>query len=85
MKFKNRKSQIRVYLRAVFQQRKKSYLGFPAGASGKEAACQFKGLQRRRFDPGVRKIPWKRAWPPTPVFLPGSHGERRLVCYGPKG
>ena len=26
--------------------------------------------RRPRFDPWVRKIPWKRAWQPTPVFLP---------------
>ena len=30
--------------------------------------------------PWVRKIPWRRAWQPTPVFLPGeSHGQRSLV------
>ena len=30
------------------------------------------------FDPWVRKIPWRKAWQPTPVFLPGeSHGQRR--------
>ena len=29
--------------------------------------------------PGSRKIPWRRAWQPTPVFLPGeSHGQRSL-------
>ena len=29
-----------------------------------------------RFNPWVRKIPWKRKWQPTPVFLPGkSHGR----------
>ena len=28
--------------------------------------------RRLRFDPWVRKIPWKRAWQPTPVFLPGE-------------
>ena len=28
-----------------------------------------------RFNPCVRKIPWRRKWQPTPVFLPGqSHG-----------
>ena len=35
---------------------------------------------RHRFDPWVRKIPWRRAWQPTPVFLPGeSHGQRSLA------
>ena len=31
----------------------------------------------------VGKIPWRRAWQPTPVFLPGeSHGQRNLVVHG---
>ena len=35
---------------------------------------------RPGFDPSVRKIPWRRQWRPTPVFLPGeSHGRRSLV------
>ena len=30
----------------------------------------------------VRKMPWRRTWQPTPVFLPGeSHGQRNLVGY----
>ena len=30
------------------------------------------------------KIPWRREWLPTPVFLPGeSHGQRSLVGYDP--
>ena len=42
------------------------------------------GDKRRRFDPWVRKIPWRRAWQPTPVFLPEeSHGQRSLVGYSP--
>ena len=39
-------------------------------------------LQCRRvgFDPLVRKIPWRRKWQPTPVFLlRQSHGQRSLV------
>ena len=36
--------------------------------------------KRRRFDPWVGKIPWRRAQQPTPVFLPGeSHGQRCLT------
>jgi len=32
----------------------------------------------------VRKIPWRRKWQPTPVFLPGkSHGQRSLAVYLP--
>ena len=42
------------------------------------------GNKRHRFDPWVRKVPWRRAWQPTPVFLPGeSHGQRSLAGYGP--
>ena len=33
----------------------------------------------------VRKIPWRRKWQPTPVFLSGkSHGQRSLVGYTPQ-
>ena len=32
-------------------------------------------MQKTRFDPWVGKIPWRREWHPTPVFLPGEfHG-----------
>ena len=35
-------------------------------------------------DPWVRKIPWRRKWQPTPVFLPEkSHGQRNVVGYSP--
>ena len=42
------------------------------GASGKEPACRCSRYKRRGFDPWVGKIPWRRAWQPTPVFLPGN-------------
>ena len=43
-------------------------------------------FRRPRFDPWVRKIPWRRKWQPTPVLLPGkSHGQRSLVGYTPWG
>ena len=39
---------------------------------------------RPEFDLWVEKIPWKRAWLPTPVFLPGEfHEQRSLVGYSP--
>ena len=39
-----------------------------------------------RFHPWVEKIPWRRAWQPTPVFLPGeSLGQRSLEGYSPWG
>ena len=39
---------------------------------------------RENFDPWVRKIPWRREWLPTPVFLPGEfQGQRSLAGYSP--
>ena len=58
-----------------------SVQNFPGSVNGKEPACQ---CRRHRFDPWIRKIPWRRKWQSTPVFLPGeSHGQRGLV--GPWG
>ena len=38
--------------------------------------------RRPVFNPWVRKIPWRRAWQRTPVFLPGElHGQRSLAGY----
>ena len=57
--------------------------GLPRWLSDKESACQGR---KRGFDPWVGKIPWRRAWQPTPVFLPGkSHRQRSLVGYSPWG
>ena len=42
-------------------------MGLPWWRSGKESACQ---CRRRGFDPWVRKIPRRRKWQPTSVFLP---------------
>ena len=61
-------------------------MGFPGGANGKELACQFRRHKKLEFNPLVRNIPWRRAWQPTPVFLPGeSGGKRSLVGYSPWG
>ena len=55
-------------------------------AGGKEPACQCRRHKRCRVDPWVGKIPWRRAWQSTSVFLPGeSHGQRRLAGYSPWG
>ena len=53
--------------------------GFPGGSNSKRICLQ---CRRSRFDPLVRKIPWRREWLPTPVFLPGEfHGQRSLEGY----
>ena len=52
----------------------------------KKHTCQCKKHKRHVFDPWVRKIPWRRAWQPTLVFLPGKfHGQRSLAGYSPWG
>ena len=62
----------------------KQLWGFPGSANGKEPACQCSKHKRCRFNPWVGKIPWRRAWQPTPVFLPGkSQGQRSLEGYSP--
>ena len=41
---------------------------------------------RPGFDPWVRKIPWRRAWQPTPVLVPENpYGQRSLASYSPWG
>ena len=56
---------------------------FPRGSSGKESTCQCRS---HRFNPWVRKIPWRRKWQPAPVILPGKiHGQRSLVGYSSWG
>ena len=61
-------------------------MGFPGGASGKEPTCQCKRQKRNGFSSLIGKIPWRRAWQPTPVSLPGeSHGQRDLAGYSPWG
>ena len=43
-------------------------------------------VQETGFDPWVGKIPWRRKWQPTPVFLPREvHGQSNLVGYSPWG
>ena len=64
--------------------------GFPCSSVGKKkSVCNAEiHLQCRRpgFNSWVRKIPWRRKWQPTPVFLPGkSHGQRSLAGYSPWG
>ena len=53
---------------------------FPGGARGKEPACQCRRHKRCGFNPWVGKIPWRKTWQRTPVFLPGeSHGQGSLA------
>ena len=46
----------------------------------------MQATQEMRVLSQVGKIPWRRAWQPTPVFLPGkSHRQRSLAGYSPWG
>ena len=75
-----------VNLRYIFNM-PNSILDFPGGSVSKESTCNAGDClqsRRPRFNPCARKIPWRRKWQPTPVFLPGeSHGERSLADYSP--
>ena len=53
----------------------------------KKPACQCRRHKKRGFHPWVGKIPWKREWQLTPIFVPGeSHGQKKsLVGYSPWG
>ena len=55
------------------------------GASSKEPACQRRACKKGGFDPRAGKVPWRRAWQLTSVFLLGeSHGQRSLVLLRPR-
>ena len=52
----------------------------------KKCAWQCRRLRIHGLDPCVVKIPWRRKWVPTPVFLPGEiHGQLSLEGYSPWG
>ena len=56
--------------------------GYPGDSGGKTMPA----MQETRFSPWVGKIPWRREWQPTPVFLSGeSHEQRSLAGYSPWG
>ena len=60
--------------------------GFPGGPGGEECTSQCRRHKRHEFDSWVGKIPWRRKWQPTPVFLPGeSHGQKSLAGYNAWG
>ena len=70
----------------VADQKKSGELHFVLGAkvqwglpSGKERILQCRRRKTDGFKPWIQKLPWRRAWQATPVFLPGeSHGQRIL-------
>ena len=60
--------------------------GVPGATSGEEPTCQCRRRKRRGLDPWTRKVPWRRKWHPTPVFLSGEAlGQKSLVGCSPWG
>ena len=59
------------------------FLGFPGGSVVKNPPAD---AQNTDSIPRSSKMPWRRKWQPTPVFLPAkSHGQKSLVGYSPWG
>ena len=57
-------------------------VGLPRWHKGDGFTCQCRRHRRCRLHPWVGKIPWRRKWQPTPVFLLGKfHGQRSLAGY----
>ena len=59
----------------------KHWYRLPWWLSGKEPACQCRICKRCGFNLCVGKIPWRRQWHPTLVFLPEKSHRHRLVGY----
>ena len=59
---------------------KLNFFGVPPCSSDNKISARE--CRRPRFNPWVRKVPWKRKWQPTPVFLPREfHGQKSLGSY----
>ena len=71
------------HLILLFYHTSTSHFGLPSWLRQWRICLQ---CRRPRFDPWVGKIPWRREWQLTPVFLPGEfHGQRSLAGYSPWG
>ena len=67
----------------LFMQICTDYRGLPGGSDDKGSPCNAGDTG---FEPWVRKIPWRREWLPTLVFMPGeSHGHQSIEGYWPWG
>ena len=58
------------------------FYGFLGGTVVKNLPANVGDIKSCEFGPWVRKIPWRRKWQSTPVFLPEkSHGQKNLAGY----
>ena len=71
----------------VTKQQEQNYISITLGASLiAQVVKNLPACRRLEFNPWVKKIPWRRQWLPTPVFLLGVvHEQRGLVGYSPWG
>ena len=77
----NRKKETSI-LKAFRKNLLHLFKGFPCSSVANESACNG---GEPGFYSWVRKIPWRRKWQPTPVFLPVEcHGQRSLADYSPQ-
>ena len=64
----------------------KFHVPSPMAHVGKESIRNAADTGDAGLIPGLGKIPWRRKWQPTPVFLPRKpHEQRNLVGYSPWG
>ena len=52
----------------------------PGDASGKELAHPYRRSKRLGCNPWIQKIPWRKTWQHTPVFLPRESQEQRSLA-----
>ena len=63
-----------------------TFYGLPRWPSVKNLPTSTGRLKRPGFNPWIKKISWRRAWQPTPVFLPREpDGQRSLAGFSPQG
>ena len=67
-------------------ERKGSELRYPSPSLVVQTVKNLPAMQETQIQSLVGKIPWRREWLPTPVFLPGEfHGQQSLMGYSPWG
>ena len=60
--------------------------GFPGGSDGLKKKKKNLPAMHLGLIPGLGRVPWRRQWLSTPVFLSGEfHGQRSLADYSPWG
>ena len=83
-------SKFQRHISQKYKNTPKIYIVLPKTLNSLRGSPSVKNIHLQcrtpQFNPWVRKIPWRREWEPTPVFLPGKfRGQRSLVGYSPYG